>query len=157
MTTPRRCWLRGGSRQHNVLAMTVPFILLLAAGCDTRTSNPVSATSTSPSILLEDASLEVTGNRCLATGTVRNHTPDKTLIGVEVTAFDAQGSTVAIARDEGFTLERDGRAAPGSGLNAGPLRPGESGFFHYLLVGPQGGLRRCDGIARIELTGVTFR
>ena len=120
-----------------------------------RFQHPVSATSTSPGIVLEDGSLEVTGNRCQATGTVRNHTPDKILAGIEVTAFNAQGSAVAAALADGFTLERDGRAVFAS--FGEPLRPGQSGFFHSLLVGPEGGLRSCNGIARIELTGVTFR
>ncbi len=153
---------RGGRRGDRVLAVTLRLLVLLSAGCDTDGNHPVSATSAAPEIVLEDASLRfedppLGGPTCEANGTVRNKTPDKTLIGIEVTAFNVQGSANAIARADGFTREDNGRAASGS-FGSDPLRPGQSGFFHALLADAQGRfLHTCDGIARIELTGATFR
>lgn len=153
---------RGGRRGDQALAVTLRLLVLLLAGCDTEGGHPVSATSATPEIVLEDASLgfedpPLGGPTCEANGTVRNKTPDKTLIGIEVTAFNAQGSAIAIARADGFTREDNGRAASGS-FGRDPLRPGQSGFFHALLADGQARLlHTCDGIVRIELTGVTFR
>ena len=161
MTGIHRLRPRGGHPKDFVVAMTLRFLLLLSAGCGTDASDPVGATSTTPGIVLEDASLRhedppLGDKTCEANGTVRNQTPDKTLVAIEVTAFNAQGSAIAVARADGFTREKNGRADPAS--QDDPLRPGESGFFDSPLVDSQGRvLRSCTGIARLELTGVTFR